>query len=167
MKRGRKKGILSEIYHNFERRSYHAPHFLPRWYFNAISSIIQPSKLRPILHLHCRSYHAPPSRNVDRHLSSGSPQKRLRFISFVASCITQLIFNATSAMGSSITVEQVCWELGIDWYWPTKLTRGLMVQYLCAFMEGRLFSQTNHKDTNSPDIQQTLDNAAWITIKLY
>ena len=32
------------------------------------------------LHFHRRSYHAPPSRDVDRHLSSGSPQKRLRFI---------------------------------------------------------------------------------------
>jgi hypothetical protein len=85
---------------------------------------------------------------------------RLVQLSFLASCITQLIFNATCATGSSITVEEVCRELGIDWYRPTKLTRGLMVQYLCAFMEGRLFSQTNHKDTNSPDIQQTLDNAA-------
>ena len=85
---------------------------------------------------------------------------RLVQLSFLASCITQLIFNHTSTTGGSITVEKVCWELGIDWYRPTKLTRGLMVQYLCAFMEGRLFSQTNHKDTNSPDIQQTLDNAA-------
>ena len=47
---------------------------------NAISSIIQPSKLRSVLYLHYRSYHAPASRDVDRHLSSGSPQKRLRFI---------------------------------------------------------------------------------------
>ena len=85
---------------------------------------------------------------------------RLVQLSFLASCITQLIFNATCAMGSSITVEKVCRELGIDWYRPTKLTRGLMVQYLCAFIEGRLFSQTNHKYTNPPDIQQTLDNAA-------
>ena len=85
---------------------------------------------------------------------------RLVQLSFVASCITQLIFNHTSTTGGSITVEKVCWELGIDWYRPTKLTRGLMVQYLCAFMEGRLFSQTNDKHTNSHDIQQTLDNAA-------
>ena len=85
---------------------------------------------------------------------------RLVQLSFLASCITQLIFNHTSTTGGSITVEKVCWELGIDWYRPTKLTRGLMVQYLCAFMEGRLFSQTNDKHTNSHDIQQTLDNAA-------
>ena len=85
---------------------------------------------------------------------------RLVQLSFLATCITQLIFNATCAKASSITVEKVCRELGIDWYRPTKLTRGLMVQYLCAFIEGRLFSQTNHKDTYSPDIQQNLDNAA-------
>ena len=85
---------------------------------------------------------------------------RLVQLSFVATCITQLIFNATSAMGSSITVQQVCKTLGINWYRPTKLTRGLMVQYLCAFIEGRLFSQTNSDDYNSNDIQQTLDNAA-------
>ena len=85
---------------------------------------------------------------------------RLVQLSFVATCITQLIFNATSAMGCSITVQQVCKTLGINWYRPTKLTRGLMVQYLCAFIEGRLFSQTNSDDYNSNDIQQTLDNAA-------
>ena len=85
---------------------------------------------------------------------------RLVQLSFVATCITQLIFNATSAMGCSITVQQVCKTLGINWYRPTKLTRGLMVQYLCAFVEGRLFSQTNSDDYNSNDIQQTLDNAA-------
>ena len=85
---------------------------------------------------------------------------RLVQLSFVASCITQLLFNATGATGSSITVEQVCNALGINWYRPTKLTRGLRVQYLCAFIEGRLFSQTNSEDTYSPDIQQTLDNTA-------
>ena len=85
---------------------------------------------------------------------------RLVQLSFVATCITQLIFNATSAMGCSITVQQVCKTLGINWYRPTKLTRGLMVQYLCAFIEGRLFSQTYSDDYNSNDIQQTLDNAA-------
>ncbi len=85
---------------------------------------------------------------------------RLVQLSFVASCITQLLFNTTSTRDRSITVEQVCKALGIDWYRPRKLTRGLMVQYLGALIEGRLFSQTNSEDTYSPDIQQTLDNAA-------
>ena len=88
-------------------------------------------------------------------------------LSFVASgtlsersCLTQLVFYTVSAIGSSITVEQVCRELGIDWYRPPKLTRGLMVQYLCALIERRVFSATIPKDTYSHDIQQTLDKAA-------
>ena len=81
-------------------------------------------------------------------------------LSFVASCLTQLVFNTISATGSSITIEQVCQALGIDWYRPRKLTRGLMVQYLCALIERRVFSATIPKDTYSPDIQQTLDRAA-------
>ena len=63
-------------------------------------------------------------------------------------------------MGSLITIEQVCHVLGIDWYRPRKLTRGLMVQYLCALIEERVFSATIPQDTYSLDIQQTLDKAA-------
>jgi hypothetical protein len=81
-------------------------------------------------------------------------------LSFVASCLTQLVFNTISATGSSITIEQVCQALGIDWYRPRKLTRGLMVQYLCALIERRVFSATNPKYTYSHDIQQTFDKAA-------
>ena len=81
-------------------------------------------------------------------------------LSFVASCLTQLVFNTALAMGCSITIEQVCQGLGIDWYQPRKLTRGLMVEYLCALIEGRAFSATTPQDTYSPDIQQTLDKAA-------
>ena len=79
-------------------------------------------------------------------------------LSFVASC-PQLV-NTALAMGCSITIEQVCQGLGIDWYQPRKLTRGLMVEYLCALIEGRAFSATTPQDTYSPDIQQTLDKAA-------
>ena len=85
---------------------------------------------------------------------------RLVQLSFVASCLTQLLFNTTAATGGSITIEQVCRELGIDWYRPPKLTRGLMGEYLCALIEGRLFSATTDEDTKSPDIQQILDKVA-------
>ena len=81
-------------------------------------------------------------------------------LSFVASCLTLLVFNTFSAIGSPITVEQVCQELGIDWYRPPKLTRGLMGKYLAALIERWGFSQTTHQDTYSHDIQQTLDKAA-------
>ena len=85
-----------------------------------------------------------------------------RFIqlSFVASCLTQLVFNTAAAIDSSISVEKVCRALGITWYRPKKLTRGLMVQYLRALIEQRLFSATTPQETKSPNIQRTLDNAA-------
>ena len=81
-------------------------------------------------------------------------------LSFVASCLTQLVFNAGAAIGSPITVEQVCQELGINWYRPPKLTRGLMRKYLSALIERRVFLQTNHQHTYSHDIHQNLDKAA-------
>lgn len=79
-------------------------------------------------------------------------------LSFVAGCITQVLFNVTATTDAAITIEQVCRELGIDWYRPPKLTRGLMVRYLRALIDGTLFSATKDKNTNSNDIQQNLDN---------
>ena len=76
------------------------------------------------------------------------------------SCLTQWLFNVTSATGGSISIEPVCWELSIDWYQPRKLTHGLMVEYLRVLIERRLFSSTTGEDTHSPDIHQTLDKAA-------
>ena len=81
-------------------------------------------------------------------------------LSFVASCLTQWLFYNPNVTDGAITVEQVCRALGIDWYRPPKLTRGLMAKYLSACIEGRLFSATNDQDTKSTDIQQTLDKAA-------
>ena len=80
-------------------------------------------------------------------------------LSFVASgtlsersCLTQLAFNTTSAMGSSISIEPVYRVLGIDWYQPRKLTRGLMVEYLWTLIKRRLFSATIPEDSCSPNI---------------
>ena len=78
---------------------------------------------------------------------------RLVQLSFVASCLTQWLFYNPNAKDGAITVDQVCRALGIDWYRPTKLTRGLMAKYLSALIEGRLFSTNNDKDTNSHDIR--------------
>ena len=80
-------------------------------------------------------------------------------LSFVASCLTQWLFYNPKTKDGAITVQQVCQALGIDWYRPTKLTRGLMAKYLSASIEGRLFSTTNDEDTNSHNMQQTLDKA--------
>lgn len=91
-----------------------------------------------------------------------SHQSINRFVqlSFVASCLTQWLFYTSDAKAGTITVEQVGRVLGIDWYRPPKLTRGLMAKYLSALIEGRLFSATNEQDNNSNNIQQNLDKAA-------
>ena len=41
-----------------------------------------------------------------------------------------MVFAITSTTSRPITADQVRRELGIDWYRPKKLTRGLMVRYL-------------------------------------
>ena len=81
-------------------------------------------------------------------------------LSFVASSLTQWLFYTPNAKDGAVTVDQVCRALGIDWYRPPKLTRGLMAKYLSALIEGRVFSATNDKDYNSNNMQQTLDKAA-------
>ena len=81
-------------------------------------------------------------------------------LSFIAACLTQLVFYTTSAIGSSISVETVCQQLGIDWYRPKKLTRGLMSQYIAVLIERPVFSQTSYQDAYSHNIQHSLDEAA-------
>ncbi len=80
-------------------------------------------------------------------------------LSFIASCMTQLLFAVTSHTDTPVTIEQVTQTLGIDWYRPAKLTRGLMVRYLRTLMENRLVSAMFGKNINADDIQQTLDTA--------
>ena len=81
-------------------------------------------------------------------------------LSFVAVCLTQLVFTIIANTSQPITVERVCQELGIDWYRPKKLTRGLMVRYLRALIGRRLFSATTSQKSKSPNIQQTCDTDA-------
>ena len=81
-------------------------------------------------------------------------------LSFVASCLTQWLFYTSDAKDGAVTVEKVCTALGIDWYRPAKLTRGLMAKYLSALIGGRLFSANNYQDINSNNMKQTLDKAA-------
>ena len=78
-------------------------------------------------------------------------------LSFVAVCLTQLVFTIISTTSQPITVERVCRELGIDWYRPKKLTRGLMVRYLRALIGRHLFSATMAGQTKTPNIQHTLE----------
>ena len=76
MQKGRKAGILSEIT-TILKGELHVPHILPQCYFNRFSSIIQPTKLRPVLHVHFGAYHAPAPSDSDRDLSSRPPQDRV------------------------------------------------------------------------------------------
>ena len=81
-------------------------------------------------------------------------------LSFVAVCLTQLVFTLMATTSRPITVERVCQQLGIDWYRPKKLTRGLMVRYLRALMGRRLFSATTSQKSKSHNMQQTFDTDA-------
>ncbi len=81
-------------------------------------------------------------------------------LSFVAVCLTQLVFTIIANTSQPITVARVCQELGIDWYRPKKLTRGLMVRYLRDLIGRRLFSATTSQKSKSPNIQQTCDTDA-------
>jgi hypothetical protein len=81
-------------------------------------------------------------------------------LSFVAVCLTQLVFTLMANTSQPITVERVCQQLGIDWYRPKKLTRGLMVRYLRALMSRRLFSATTSQKSKSHNMQQTFDTDA-------
>ena len=80
-------------------------------------------------------------------------------LSFIASCITQLLFAVTSHTGTPVTIEQVTRTLGIDGYRPKKLTRGLMVRYLRTLMENGFVSAMFGKNIKTDHIQQTLNNA--------
>ena len=57
-----------------------APHFLPQSYFNRVSSVIQASKLRPVLHIDCGSDNPPLLCHAHRYLSNSSTQEQVRFI---------------------------------------------------------------------------------------
>ena len=91
---------------------------------------------------------------------------RLVQLSFVASCMTQLLFAVTSHAGTPVTIDQVTQALGIDWYRPKKLTRGLMVRYLRTFINSGVFSAMFGKKINTDDIHQTRNNATSTKQKL-
>ncbi|MCG9134524.1 transposase, partial [Candidatus Poribacteria bacterium] len=106
-------------------------------------------------------------RDVKQHL--GFDQYRVKSkksinrwvqLSFTAVCLTQWVFTIMANTNQQITVERVCRELGIDWYRPKKLTRGLMLRYLRALMVRRLFSATTVQKSKSPNIQQASDIGA-------
>lgn len=59
-------------------------------------------------------------------------------LSFTAISVMQLFFNQSV----SLNVDEVCQTLGIHWYRPSKLTRGLMQAYLRYLLFCELFSSS-------------------------
>ena len=72
-------------------------------------------------------------------------------LSFVATSITQWLFVNPTSTDAKTDVEEITKALGIHWYHPAKLTRGLMIAYLrfCHLFSARkedlTFSQKNEQ----------------------
>ncbi|MGQ9608889.1 MAG: hypothetical protein ACUVWN_06295 [bacterium] len=64
----------------------------------------------------------------------------------------QLFFNQSI----SISVDEVCQTLGIHWYKPSKLTRGLMQSYLRYLSFRELFSHSKVRLFNQIKIDEQL-----------
>ena len=72
---------------------------------------------------------------VSSHLSIS----RFVQLSFVAASITQLLFANPQPM-VNVNIDEVSETLGIHWYKPSKLTRGLMQAYIRYLWLRNLFS---------------------------
>lgn len=79
-------------------------------------------------------------------------------LSFVAASITQWLFVQPHSAFPFLTVEEVLTTLGIHWYHPKKLTRGLMQVYLRYLFFWNLFSATKAIEPFSRKIGQRSDN---------
>lgn len=86
-------------------------------------------------------------------------------LSFVAACLTQLCFIDTTADGTSKTentmpdVDTVLSTLGIHWYKPKNLTRGLMVAYLQRCLQLQYFSAGYEQIQNSKKNLKTVEDS--------
>lgn len=78
-------------------------------------------------------------------------------LSFTAASIMQLLFHQCIPM---VNVDEVCNALGIHWYRPSKITRGLMKAYLRYQKMQQLFSEFMVTLPKTPKIQKTMAKAA-------
>jgi hypothetical protein len=78
-------------------------------------------------------------------------------LSFIAASIVQLLFAQSMV---NLSVDEVCDALGIHWYQPSKLTRGLMQAYLRYLAMQQLFSAAKVMFLNSQENQVDLMKAA-------
>jgi len=80
-------------------------------------------------------------------------------LSFVAASVMQLLFAHSQPM-MNLDVDQVLKTLGIHWYHPSKLTRGLMQAYLRYLALQQVFSAAKVMFLNSQKNQANLMKAA-------
>lgn len=78
-------------------------------------------------------------------------------LSFVATTVTQLLFAQSMI---DLSVDQVCETLGMHWYRPSKLTRGLMQAYLRYLAMQQIFSELKVTLINSQKMDNSLMKAA-------
>lgn len=78
-------------------------------------------------------------------------------LSFIAASIVQLLFAGSMV---NLSVDEVCDALGIHWYQPSRLTRGLMQAYLRYLAMQQLFSAAKVMFLNSQENQVDLMKAA-------
>lgn len=81
-------------------------------------------------------------------------------LSFVAASLAQWLFVQPHSAFSPITLDNVLNTLGLHWYHPKKLTRGLMQAYLRYLFCLNLFSATKVIEPFSQKIGQQSDEAS-------
>jgi len=89
----------------------------------------------------------------DYQVQSETSISRFVQLSFVAMSVMQLFFNQSTL---SHSVDEVCEALGIHWYRPSKLTRGLMQAYLRYLSFRELFSCSKVTLFNQTKIYESL-----------
>ena len=80
-------------------------------------------------------------------------------LSFVATSVMQLMYTLTDAL-KNVSVDEVLKTLGIYWYHPSKLTRGLMQAYIQCQTLKYLFSSSKVVFDNKQKKQKPLMKAA-------
>jgi len=93
----------------------------------------------------------------DYQVQSETSISRFVQLSFVAMSVMQLFFNQSTL---SYNVDEVCETLGIHWYRPSKLTRGLMQAYLRYLSFRELFSCSKVILFNQTKIDESLAKVA-------
>ncbi len=83
-------------------------------------------------------------------------------LSFVATRLIQWVFIKSAETANPTEVEPVIQTLGIHWYHPTKLTRGLMIAYLrfCHFAAPRPLFSAIRAETAFSSKDETFAQAA-------